>query len=473
MSTQQDLYGILGVPKTAEPAEIRSAYKKKALSCHPDKEPNEDLKVIKQEQFQRLLTAYETLSDPSKRAKFDERMRILEERIARHPTGVPRNPNVYKSRTSVPPQTTDPYAHTRAARTRQHSPFSPGRSAPEDNFEFTRVYNPERHVHRQSSHEKTPQKTDKWRDNYDDLRPGRVKEEKLRRKADDAIKRDLEEKEKKEDVERSDEKMLRKTKERERMAKEAAKRLFDTRKSFDGTKVRSVDRKTKKEQRYHDDIGSDLEGDFIGSSPKAEKKKPNSKEKRSHSAPRTSVNPDSIETDWSEQLKQAQSYITERKKKTEKSANVETPAPRRTRRMSGESPRKSSHRKSQHEEAFIKPTMSRGATFPTAASYSSPPKLHRSATMENDCRTKPAYRNSPRIVEEDFFNPNYMSFPRGSREPDVPIYHTSPMYTGYEYPGMSMAPSWPDPHVATTRRYTNDDVQYSNQYPTDYTDHYA
>ncbi|KAL1886029.1 DnaJ (Hsp40), subfamily C, member 17 [Ceratocystis pirilliformis] len=472
MSTQQDLYGILGVPKTAEFAEIRSAYKKKALSCHPDKEPNEDLKVIKQEQFQRLQTAYETLRDASKRAKFDEL-------IARHPSGAPRNPNIYKSRTSVPPQTTDPYAYPRPPRTRQHSPFSPGRSAPEETFEFSRVYNPERPVHRQSSHEKTPHKSDKWRDNYDDLRPGearRVKEEKLRRKADDAIKRDLEEKDKKEDVERSDEKLLRKTKERERMAKEASKRQFDTRKSFEGGKVRSVDRKAKKEQRYHDDIGSDLEGDFIDSSPKAEKKKPNSKEKRSHSAPRASVvSPDSIETDWSEQLKQAQSYITERKKKTEKSANVETPAARRTRRMSGDSPRKSSHRKSQHEEAFIKPAMSRGATFPTTASYTSP-KLHRSATMENDCRVKSAYRNSPRIVEDDFFDSNYMSFPRGSREPDISIHSTSAMYTGYEYSAMPMPHSWPDPHgphVATTRRYTSDDVQYSNQYPTDYTDHYA
>jgi len=64
-----DLYQELGVAKTATEAEIKKAYKKLATKLHPDKNPG-DKRV--ETRFKAVNRAYQTLSDPKKRALYDE-----------------------------------------------------------------------------------------------------------------------------------------------------------------------------------------------------------------------------------------------------------------------------------------------------------------------------------------------------------------------------------------------------------------
>ena len=66
---KEDYYEILGVDKKATAAEIKKAYRKKALKYHPDKNPG-DAKA--EEMFKKAAEAYEVLSDPDKRSKYDQ-----------------------------------------------------------------------------------------------------------------------------------------------------------------------------------------------------------------------------------------------------------------------------------------------------------------------------------------------------------------------------------------------------------------
>lgn len=61
---QDDYYRLLGVEKTSTSRQITSAYRKKAVSMHPDKGGDA-------EQFKKLVEAYEVLSDESKRRTYD------------------------------------------------------------------------------------------------------------------------------------------------------------------------------------------------------------------------------------------------------------------------------------------------------------------------------------------------------------------------------------------------------------------
>ncbi|KAK6361014.1 hypothetical protein TWF730_007129 [Orbilia blumenaviensis] len=68
MENTNDYYSLLGVSLLASSAEIRAAYKKKALETHPDKHGGA---IKAKELFQAVQTAYETLQDPSKREQYD------------------------------------------------------------------------------------------------------------------------------------------------------------------------------------------------------------------------------------------------------------------------------------------------------------------------------------------------------------------------------------------------------------------
>jgi curved DNA-binding protein CbpA len=70
-----DPYKALGVQTDAELPEIRSAYRKLVLKCHPDRIQDASLKALKAQEFQEVQQAYGLLSDESRRLQYDERIK--------------------------------------------------------------------------------------------------------------------------------------------------------------------------------------------------------------------------------------------------------------------------------------------------------------------------------------------------------------------------------------------------------------
>ncbi|MBC7524252.1 MAG: molecular chaperone DnaJ [Flavobacterium sp.] len=66
---KKDFYEILGTNKNASEAEIKKAYRKKAIEFHPDKNPEDK---TAEENFKKCAEAYEVLSDPQKKVKYDQ-----------------------------------------------------------------------------------------------------------------------------------------------------------------------------------------------------------------------------------------------------------------------------------------------------------------------------------------------------------------------------------------------------------------
>src|ERR1044072_3228272 len=65
----RDYYSILGVAKDATAEEIKRSYRKLALKYHPDRNAGDESAAVR---YKEILQAYEVLSDPAKRAKYDE-----------------------------------------------------------------------------------------------------------------------------------------------------------------------------------------------------------------------------------------------------------------------------------------------------------------------------------------------------------------------------------------------------------------
>lgn len=71
-----DHYKALGVDKSATSAQIKATYRKKVLTCHPDKVTDPALKEQKQEEFHKIQQAYEVLVDDDKRADYEAHLTI-------------------------------------------------------------------------------------------------------------------------------------------------------------------------------------------------------------------------------------------------------------------------------------------------------------------------------------------------------------------------------------------------------------
>lgn len=65
----EDYYNLLGISKGASTEEIKKAFKKMAVTCHPDKQPDNP---NAEDQFKKINEAYSVLSDPDKKRMYDQ-----------------------------------------------------------------------------------------------------------------------------------------------------------------------------------------------------------------------------------------------------------------------------------------------------------------------------------------------------------------------------------------------------------------
>ncbi|MEJ8757613.1 DnaJ domain-containing protein [Pontibacter sp. H259] len=73
----QTFYTLLDITPAATQQEVKQAYKKLAIKYHPDKNPGNK---IAEDKFKLINTAYQTLSNPSKRARYDLKLQYLSDR---------------------------------------------------------------------------------------------------------------------------------------------------------------------------------------------------------------------------------------------------------------------------------------------------------------------------------------------------------------------------------------------------------
>ena len=69
MAEKRDYYEVLGVAKNANADEIKKAYRKAAIKYHPDKNPGDK---EAEDKFKEAAEAYDVLSNPDKRARYDQ-----------------------------------------------------------------------------------------------------------------------------------------------------------------------------------------------------------------------------------------------------------------------------------------------------------------------------------------------------------------------------------------------------------------
>jgi len=69
MTTKRDYYEVLSISRSSEEGEIKKAYRRLAMKCHPDRNPDDK---SAEAAFKECQEAYEVLSDPQKRAAYDQ-----------------------------------------------------------------------------------------------------------------------------------------------------------------------------------------------------------------------------------------------------------------------------------------------------------------------------------------------------------------------------------------------------------------
>ncbi|KAL2195097.1 hypothetical protein P885DRAFT_79536 [Corynascus similis CBS 632.67] len=221
-----DPWKTLGVDRNADKAEIRTAYKKLVLKCHPDKIQDPELKALKADEFQKVQQAWELLNDDAEKAKYEQKLRLAElQRAAKVQQEVKNPPN-----TSVPRTTkyTTFDVHTAEPTSRYKSSPTGGKvytyttTTHARSFEevpSTRIHavyeEPDRKARRAASYEKPSKRDDERR------------EERRRRKEEEEAARLREKDLAREEKERERKEKKRLEKEREKEREKARKRDAD------------------------------------------------------------------------------------------------------------------------------------------------------------------------------------------------------------------------------------------------------
>lgn len=78
---KRDYYMVLGVPPTAQPDEIKKAYRMLSKKYHPDLNP--DMKTVSDEKMKELVEAYNVLNDTAKRKAYDQQPQFKVKRFAK------------------------------------------------------------------------------------------------------------------------------------------------------------------------------------------------------------------------------------------------------------------------------------------------------------------------------------------------------------------------------------------------------
>lgn len=73
-SLRKDLYKVLGIDKHADDRSIKKGYKMSAMRCHPDRHASgtDEEKAKAEVQFKEVGEAFEILSDPEKKQRYDQ-----------------------------------------------------------------------------------------------------------------------------------------------------------------------------------------------------------------------------------------------------------------------------------------------------------------------------------------------------------------------------------------------------------------
>ncbi|KAL2131144.1 hypothetical protein VTI74DRAFT_5474 [Chaetomium olivicolor] len=291
-----DPWKALGVERDADKAEIRAAYKKLVLKCHPDKVQDPALKQQKADEFQKVQQAYELLNDDAEKAKYEQKLKLAELRAAKIEQDIKTSPNIsvprssaakyaaaYDIRTSEPtsryksaPTSGKVYTHYTSTHTRSHEEMPSSRTYP--------VYEEsDKQARRAASYEKYEKPSKR-----DDERRERDREERRRRREEEELTR-LRDREREKDREREREREKERDREKEREARKAEKKRQEKLdKEREKERRREADEKNARrhkpyvEEPYAADYMAEMmfeDEKYVTSASRSEKKRSSSRKK--------------------------------------------------------------------------------------------------------------------------------------------------------------------------------------------------